>query len=285
MLAALFTTLTLAASATAAPWWRFADYSYQPDGGSYDDSYGGKSHGGKHKGDKWRGDDKWKGGDKWKGDKNKPNYGSKWAPADGKDAAWNNNGTGFVAPPASFVLPLPADQTNLTIPDGHKVTIATASRGVQNYTCTNGVWVPAGALANLYDAGLLLALTENFAPAQKVTDGLSPLFLAAQEFPSSDPTPSLLHEFVATPNTPGSISPRFFDPETGDTVTLKRTGSVPSPDNSTSNIPWIQLEPIEGNLAKSVFRLQTAGGALDGPCKIEGNLRSVAYSAMYYFLN
>lgn len=59
------------------------------------------------------------------------------------------NGTWSTPTPlwSNFTLPLPANQTVLTMPPGQEVTIATVSRGVQNYTCTNGAWVSAGALA------------------------------------------------------------------------------------------------------------------------------------------
>lgn len=89
----------------------------------------------------------------------------------------------------------------------------------------------------------------------------------------------------ATPNKPGSISPRFFNPNTGDTVTLAKIGQIPSPDNATADVTWLELQAIEGNLAKSVFRLQTAGGQPSGGSCAEGTQASVDYAAMYYFLS
>lgn len=49
---------------------------------------------------------------------------------------------------------------------------------------------------SLYDVGALLEVTAPVVSAQKLTDGLAPLFLAAQPFPSSNPPPTLQHEFV-----------------------------------------------------------------------------------------
>jgi hypothetical protein len=44
-------------------------------------------------------------------------------------------------------VPLPSNQTTLSVPSGQKTTIVTVGRGVQNYTCTSGAWVSVGALA------------------------------------------------------------------------------------------------------------------------------------------
>lgn len=68
-------------------------------------------------------------------------------------------------------------------------------------------------------------------------------------------------------------------------MTLTKSGVLPSPDNSTADITWLQLTAVDGDLAKSVFRLQTAGGQPSGNCTVEGAEASVDYAAMYYFLN
>ncbi|WOO79769.1 uncharacterized protein LOC62_02G003284 [Vanrija pseudolonga] len=204
------------------------------------------------------------------------------APANGTWLA--ANGTWSTPTPlcAGLTLPLPANQTVLAMPAGQSVTLATVSRGVQNYTCTNGAWVSAGALANLYDVGALLEATAPVVSSQKLTDGLAPLFLAAQPFPASNPPPTLQHEFVQTPQ---GLLPRFFDPNSNASVTLSKTGVLASPDNSTADITWLQLTAVDGDLAKSVFRLQTAGGQPAGGNCSDGAQASVDYAAMYYFLS
>ncbi|KAL1410123.1 hypothetical protein Q8F55_004126 [Vanrija albida] len=277
MLAALFTTLALLAGATAYPattascWSAPADVAASASDAAWPASASDAAWSASASDSAW-------------------SASASDAAASPSSAPWSGNSTWstgtITPPPASFVVPLPDGQTNLTLPADQQLTIATVSRGVQNYTCTNGIWVSSGALANLYDVGALLEATAPVASGQKVTDGLSPLFLAAQPFPADSPTPSLKHEFVATPDAVAAISPRFFDPVTGSSVTLNKVGAINSPDNSTADISWLQLEAIggQGDLASTVYRLQTAGGQLTGPCKIEGNVRSVDYAAMYYFL-
>jgi hypothetical protein len=44
-------------------------------------------------------------------------------------------------------IPLPANQTTLVQPTDQTLQLVTLGRGVQNYTCVNGTYVSAGALA------------------------------------------------------------------------------------------------------------------------------------------
>lgn len=64
----------------------------------------------------------------------------------------------FCLAPVAFALIIPARHcdvsaiqvpllTGLSIPDGEKTEFITLGRGVQNYTCTGGVYVSAGAVA------------------------------------------------------------------------------------------------------------------------------------------
>lgn len=47
---------------------------------------------------------------------------------------------------SGLTVPLPAQNT-IQVPAGQKIEIVTMGRGVQNYTCTDGLWVSKGALA------------------------------------------------------------------------------------------------------------------------------------------
>ena len=47
-------------------------------------------------------------------------------------------------PTSSIPVPVPS---GLTVPAGQNVSLITVGRGIQNYTCTNGTYVSAGALA------------------------------------------------------------------------------------------------------------------------------------------
>ena len=46
-----------------------------------------------------------------------------------------------------LAVPLPMNQTTLSVPMDQTISLVTLGRGVQNYTCTDGLWVSKGALA------------------------------------------------------------------------------------------------------------------------------------------
>ena len=74
----------------------------------------------------------------------------------------------------------------------------------------------------------------------------------------------------------------------GSGVRAKAQGSAPG--ESANDIPWLRLEVTgqrgSGMLTPvtTVQRINTKGGALQGPCDFAGAFRSVSYSADYVFL-
>jgi hypothetical protein len=74
----------------------------------------------------------------------------------------------------------------------------------------------------------------------------------------------------------------------GSTVTGKAAGSAPG--KTANDIPWLKLDVVSrrgsGALADvaTVQRINTEGGAAQGPCNQAGAFRSVPYSADYVFL-
>ncbi len=74
----------------------------------------------------------------------------------------------------------------------------------------------------------------------------------------------------------------------GSMVRAKAAGNAPGA--TASDIAWLKLEVTDhrnsGVLANvtTVQRINTKGGALQGPCDAAGSTRSVAYSADYVFL-
>lgn len=54
------------------------------------------------------------------------------------------------------------------------------------------------------------------------------------------------------PNNPGAI------------VFAKKTKSVPSPDNPSSDVPWLELNAISGQLANIIYRINTVSGQPPG---------------------
>jgi hypothetical protein len=46
----------------------------------------------------------------------------------------------------------------------------------------------------------------------------------------------------------------------GDFVALSKVTSVPSPVDPASTVAWVELKNVQGSLAQTVFRVETAGG-------------------------
>ena len=64
-----------------------------------------------------------------------------------------------------------------------------------------------------------------------------------------------------------------------------------APGATFNDVPWLKLEVTEqrgpGLLShvKTVQRINTKGGVMQGACEIEGAFRSVPFSADYVYLN
>ncbi|OCF42517.1 hypothetical protein I317_03633 [Kwoniella heveanensis CBS 569] len=175
----------------------------------------------------------------------------------------------------------------LAVPAGQAVSMITVGRGVQNYTCTNGTYVSAGALANLFDVSCLFSLTAKSVNPAKLSELLPKLAFKASLFSDAGKLPiAINHLFVATPNsaTPG-ISPEFALSSGSDQIIVSKLGASPAPSDPGVNVPWLQLTAIEGQgtLAKSVFRVDTVNGQPPSSCTTEGESLSVNYASMYWF--
>lgn len=74
----------------------------------------------------------------------------------------------------------------------------------------------------------------------------------------------------------------------GSAVVGKVIGRAPAP--GSDDIPWLKLEVTEhrgkGELSEvtAVQRVETLGGALEGPCENAGDFQSEPYAAEYIFL-
>lgn len=62
----------------------------------------------------------------------------------------------------------------------------------------------------------------------------------------------------------GTLHPKFdfkaSQKEETAFVVASKEGSTASPTNASLNVPWLQLSAVDGALAKTVFRIDTAGG-------------------------
>jgi len=194
---------------------------------------------------------------------------------------------------AADVPDFPAGQTTLSVPSGQTAQFVGLGLGVQNYTCGSaGTFTSAGALATLFDISCL-AKTSLFANIQ--TDAFDLLddtgnFVKAEQFLQTilQSTNLVLgqHFFVTSPSGTG-ISPFFtFEQSLKNDEEFflgAKTGDLKSPGGS-GNVDWLQLTNVEGELAETVFRVDTVQGQPAASCTT-GQTASIPYAAKYWFFS
>ncbi|EJD40513.1 hypothetical protein AURDEDRAFT_69927 [Auricularia subglabra TFB-10046 SS5] len=177
---------------------------------------------------------------------------------------------------------LPTGQTNITVPTDAKPRFIVVGLGTQNYTCSDkGSY--AGAVASLYDVSCLattpifpsiqdiLFTRTDTSSAQSVIDVLlldAVLKLGDHFFKASNQGIEPVFDF-----THALKNDREF-------VTCKKTGGLPSPD-SLGDVDWLELQNVDGDLAKYVFRLKTKAGQPPASCTAGSPPITVPYAAQY----
>jgi len=186
-------------------------------------------------------------------------------------------------------MPVPPNQSTLVSPSNAPEYVALGV-GVQNYTCESGVWTSAGAVAALFDVSCLVG-SSYFDRLPDIAYDLLPnvdecnAAHAVLHLPHVGRLKPLInHFFVPNPAVNGTgVSPRFNLAHHKSFVTTKKVAALDSPDGS-ENIPWLQLEEVQGNLASQVFRVNTVKGQPPGSCNAPSNkVLSVHYAAVYWF--
>jgi len=197
--------------------------------------------------------------------------------------------TQYNCPTQNDVLQLSPWQSQLVVPPGETPSYITLGLGVQNYTCssTTGLYTSTGARAALYDISCEYGspgfdtITDD-AYAQ-LPDDISQLL---QEL-DNPPTAGLLgfHYFVTTES---GISPKFDFSGVSQTndpyafVIASKVGDIPAPTGSPQDVDWLELTNIQGDLARTVFRVQTKGGQPPAFCSAGSPDISVKYAAQYW---
>jgi hypothetical protein len=172
--------------------------------------------------------------------------------------------------PAQNTVPL----NGLPAPDALSLKYITLGVGTQNYSCSASGATPTaiGAVADLYDASLLLA------PAKS---SLIPSFAAvAYSTHTWFNLPTLGHHFFSAAGVP------TFDLENRGYLSAKKVANVPAPKGSIQpSIDWLFLQDdgrgVSKNL-KAVYRVETAGGSAPATCSSAGVVK-VPYAAEYWF--
>jgi len=188
---------------------------------------------------------------------------------------------------AKVAAPFPKNQTALVDPTsaGQTLKFLAVGLGVQNYTCgAAGTFGSTGAVAQLFDASCLVdagtpmaALTQTGLALEKV-----------HQLPQlKGNTPLKLGDHFFVENAAGTGIAPFFtfvtsQKNANDFVLAAKTGDIAAPTDPKVNVDWLMLGNSQGSLAKTVFRVETAGGQPATSCTA-GQTASIPYSAIYMF--
>ncbi|EEP77976.1 predicted protein [Uncinocarpus reesii 1704] len=187
-------------------------------------------------------------------------------------------------------LKLPQSSKPLpNIPGGQKLLAVAVGRGTQNYTCESESEkpTPRGALATLFDASCIAA---NY-PQLLASLTNAALHLQQPEPFSNAPgaarMPVMGHHFFSNGTT------AVFEAANMGASSVIKIEAVDAPQNSLPGVcgqldgavPWLFLESIPESTgkAKSIYRVNTAGGSPPKYCTGQPKEITVQYSAEYWF--
>jgi len=191
-------------------------------------------------------------------------------------------------------ISLPPNQTVLVKPAIAPSFVGIAV-GVQNYTCnaTSQTYSPIGAFAEIFDMSC-------FADSPISTTIQNDAFDIWNSAPSSITTKDVIqmlssghmvlgqHYFVPNPKPAVGSSPKWdftSASERGNAQAYAigaKVGDLLAP-TSSNDVDWLQLKSTQGQLADTVYRVETKGGQPPNSCNASDALLSVKYSAQYWF--
>ncbi|KAJ7302124.1 hypothetical protein DFH08DRAFT_723379 [Mycena albidolilacea] len=186
-------------------------------------------------------------------------------------------------------IDLPANQTALVAPATAPLFILLGV-GIQNYTCSGTTFASIGAVASLFDISCLYP--EEFATVQ--TTAFNVWENAYPDVPATAiggrvgaPNLDGFQYFVTSPSGTG-ISPKWdftsekFAGNANAFVLGAKTGDILAPTDHATNIDWLQLTAVQGELASEIFRVDTVGGQPPTSCVAGDAPISVKYTSKYY---
>jgi len=191
-------------------------------------------------------------------------------------------------------LSLPSNQTQLVAPSSPPAFVALGF-GVQNYTCANtSTYTNVGAIAELFDVSCLVPtplwsdLPDAAFSAWSELSNITILEIIAALRALGSPGVLGQHYFVPSA-TGGAPSPKFdftsggvLKPNPDAYVISAKAGDIPSPTSPT-DVDWLVLNAVQGELADQVFRVDTRGGQPPSSCTPGSPEISVKYAARYFF--
>ncbi|KAJ7765116.1 hypothetical protein B0H14DRAFT_3116795 [Mycena olivaceomarginata] len=179
------------------------------------------------------------------------------------------------------VIDLPANQTALVGPATGPLFILLGV-GIQNYTCSGTTFASIGAVASLFDISCL----HHKEVATVQTTAFNIWENAAPDVPATA-IGRRFHYFVTSPSGTG-ISPKWdftsrkFAGNATAFVLGAKTGDILAPTDPATNIDWLQLAAVQGELASEIFRVDTVGGQPPTSCVAGDAPISVKYTSKYY---
>lgn len=186
-------------------------------------------------------------------------------------------------------LTLPPNSNNFTVDSTAHPRYILLGSGVQNYTCSAaGTYASAGAVANLYDLSCLYKKPEIFKDVEDKWFDLGPQVIAGLERVLVR-TPFFVghHYFITNPLTGTGISPKFALAANGGSrfIVAARTSGIPAP-TGPPDVDWLRLDrlqgPSGGDLAQTVYRVDTDHGLPPASCAPNSAPISVPYATKYY---
>ncbi|CCL99212.1 uncharacterized protein FIBRA_01227 [Fibroporia radiculosa] len=205
---------------------------------------------------------------------------------------WNGSGWGSAADCniSTFVPQFPPNQTQLVVPKDLEPHFIGLGFGVQNYTCTSSnTYLNVGAYAELFDLSCYVNATW-FSTVQEPAydvwvDANVSIALVIDFIHFLNPPQNLAqHYFVPNPlNASAGLNPKWdftssgkFEGNPNAFMIGKGNGTLPSPNNATTDIAWLEILNLEGEIAQEVFRYDTVGG--QPPSSVQGDTAIVQAS-------
>jgi len=192
-------------------------------------------------------------------------------------------------------MPLPSGASTLVAPSTPSPRFIGIGVGVQNYTCsTAGTFTSVGAVAELFDISCLNPSTFN-SVGQFAFDAWK---LAPKQITAADliqdlsfiKAPVVLGQHFFIPNPTGTgLSPEWNFSSASEKghpnafVVGAKAGDIPAPSNPGTNVDWLELNAVEGDLASQVYRIETIGGQPPTSCTPGSPEISVKYVSQYWF--
>ncbi|TPX19293.1 hypothetical protein DIZ76_017081 [Coccidioides immitis] len=177
------------------------------------------------------------------------------------------------------------------IPQGQKLLAVAVGRGTQNYTCESesGNTKPKGALATLFDASCIAA---NSPPRLRA---LVYTALTQQQQQHAEPiskTPMGEMPFLGRHFFSDDTTAVFDLGDLGSSL-VRKEGAVDAPKTALKGVGgqmdgavawlWLKSIPASSGKAKTIYRVNTAGGMPPKNCAGQPKEMTVQYSSEYWF--